>query len=111
MRSWSRRLGIALVSLALLAQAARAADAAPVTVTGRIACAMCVLKVKGVTTCTNVIVASEAGQEVVYAVADNAVSKAYEMKACEKAIPVKVTGSVKEAAGKRTITATRIDRT
>ncbi len=51
-----------------------------------------------------------AGKEVVYGLADDAASKAYEMKACEKAIPVKVTGAV-EAAGERTITATRIERT
>jgi hypothetical protein len=110
MTAWLRSLGLAIAAVAVLAGSARAADPAPVTVTGRIACAMCVLKQKDVKTCTNVVVATEAGKEVVYGLADNAVSKAYEMKACEKAIPVKVTGTVTERGGKRTITASKIDR-
>ncbi len=110
MTSWLRSFGVAVVSLALLVQAARAAEPAPVTVTGRIACAACVLKMPGVKTCTNVIVASEAGTEVVYGLAENAVTKAWDMKACEKAIPVKVTGTVSEAGGKRTLTPARIEK-
>ena len=33
------------------------------------------------------------------------------MAACEKALPVKVTGTVAEAGGKKTITASKVEKT
>lgn len=109
----ARFLGMAAISFAVLTQSARAADPAPgtTTVTGRLACAMCVLKMKDVKGCVNVLVTSEGGKEVVYALAENEVTRAYEMKACEKALPVKVTGKVSESGGKRTIDPAKIERT
>jgi hypothetical protein len=88
---------------------AHAADTAnPVTITGKLACAMCILKQPDVKTCTNVLVVKEGGKELIYALADNGVTKEYTMAACGKALPVKVTGTVAEAAGKKTITASKI---
>ncbi len=86
MSALARILGMAVISLAVLAQGVRAAEAAPKTVTvkGKIACAMCVLKLKEYKTCTNVLVTSEGGKEVVYGLAANEVTKAYDMAACEK---------------------------
>ncbi|HEY6099607.1 MAG TPA: hypothetical protein VIW03_09265 [Anaeromyxobacter sp.] len=112
MSGLARLLGMAVIAVAVLTNGARAASAAPgeATVTGRIACAMCVLKLEGARTCTNVLVVAEGGKDVVYALADNPVTKAYEMSACEKAIPVKVTGTVAEKAGKRTITPSKIEK-
>ena len=110
MSGLARILGTAVLSLSFLAQGAWAAAPQTVTVTGRIACAMCILKMEGVKTCTNVLVTSEGGKEVVYGLAENAVTKAYDMAACEKAIPVKVTGTVTESGGKRTIAPSKIDK-
>jgi hypothetical protein len=109
----ARILGTAAICFAVLAQSARAADPAPgtTTVTGRLACAMCVLKMKDVKSCVNVLVTSEGGKEIVYALAENAVTRAYDMKACEKAVPVKVTGKVTESGGKRTIDPSSIEKT
>jgi hypothetical protein len=106
-----RFLAVAALAMAVQLGATRAAEAArPVTVTGKLACAMCILKQKGVNTCTNVLVVPEAGHDAIYALADNAVTKAYDMAACEKAVPVKVTGTVSGAGAKRTITPSRIEK-
>ena len=95
-----------------LATPTLAVDAArQVTMTGKLACAMCILKQPEVKTCTNVLVVSEAGKDVIYALADNAVTKEFTMAACEKTLPVKVTGTVAAAAGKKTITASKIEKT
>lgn len=104
---------VALATCATLLGAAAPALAAAgkqVTVTGKLACAMCILKQPGVTSCTNVVVVKEGGKDVIYALADNEVTKPLAMTACEKTQPVKVTGTVTEAAGKKTITATKVEK-
>ena len=108
-----RIVSASFVALCLLSAPApaRAAEPGPaVTLTGRIACAMCVLHLKGVDRCTNVLVVDAAGRETVYALAPNAVTKAWEMQACEHAVPVKVTGTVTETAGKKSVDATKIEK-
>jgi hypothetical protein len=103
---------VACAGLLAAATSAQAADAGQqVTVTGKLACAMCILKQADAKSCKNVLVASEGGKAVLYALADNEVAKAYTMAACEKTLPVKVTGTVTEAAGKKTITATKVEKT
>ena len=98
--------------LAVASSAQAAADAGkPVTISGNLACAMCILKQKDVKTCTNVVVVKEKGQDVIYALTDNAVTKPLTMAACEKTLAVKVTGTVAEAGGKKTITASKIEKT
>ena len=97
--------------LAVATSAQAAADAKPVTLTGKLACAMCILKQPEVKTCTNVLVVSEKGKDVIYGLADNAVTKEFTMAACEKTLPVKVTGTVAEVKGKKTITATKVEKT
>jgi hypothetical protein len=108
----ARIIAVGVVGTMFLAARVQAADApaAQVTLTGKLACAMCVLKQKDVKSCTNVLVVPEAGKDVLYALAENPVVHAYEMAACEKALPVKVTGTVAEKAGKRTLTASRIEK-
>jgi hypothetical protein len=104
----------AVAGLAFLAAAtpAHGADAAKqVTISGNLACAMCILKQKDVKTCTNVVVVKEGGKEVIYALADNDVTKPLTMAACEKTLAVKVTGTVAEAGGKKTITASKVEKT
>jgi hypothetical protein len=99
--------------LTLFAAPAFAADTAAkeTTLTGRLACSLCVLKDPAAKTCSNVLVVPAAGKEVIYALADNPVAKAYSMKACSAALPVKVTGTVKEGAGRPTLTPTKIEKT
>jgi hypothetical protein len=97
--------------LAFAASTPAAEVAKEVTVTGKLACAMCILKQADVKTCTNVVVAKEAGKDVTYALADNAVAKEFLMAACEKTLPVKVTGTLAEPKGKKTITASKIEKT
>lgn len=102
----------ACAGLLAFASSTPAAEAAKeVTVTGKLACAMCTLKQADVKTCTNVVVVSEGGKDVVYGLADNAANKAYTMAACEKTLPVKVTGTVTELKGKKTIAASKIEKT
>jgi hypothetical protein len=102
---------VACAGLLVAATSAQAAaDAKQVTITGKLACAMCILKQKDVQTCTNVVVAKEGAKEVVYGLTDNDVAKAYTMAACESTVPVKVTGTVAEAKGKKTITASKIEK-
>jgi hypothetical protein len=107
-----RLLALTAVGALLLASRVQAAEAPakPVTLTGKIACAMCVLKQKEVASCTNVLVVAEGGKDVIYGLKENQVVRAWEMQACEHAVPVKVTGAVEQRAGKPTIVATRIEK-
>jgi len=99
----------AALSLAFLGNPASAAEGAgQVTLTGKIACAMCVLHLKGASDCTNVLVVSEKGRDTIYELTDNEVTKAWDMRACEHAVPVKVTGTVSEQGGKKTMQPSRI---
>jgi hypothetical protein len=106
---------VAIASCAAFLAAAAPAPAAEagkqVTISGNLACAMCILKQPGVKTCTNVVVVKEKGQDAIYALTDNAVTQPLTMAACEKVLPVKVTGTVTEAGGKKTITATKVEKT
>jgi hypothetical protein len=103
---------VACAGLLVAATSAQAAaDAKQVTITGKLACAMCVLKQKDVKSCTNVVVVKEGAKDVIYGLTENDVAKAYTMAACEKTLPVKVTGTVAEAKGKKTITASTIEKT
>jgi len=110
-----RSLAVAVLAAALHHPAALAAEPQrPVTLTGKMACALCLLKLKDATSCATVLVVAEAGREVVYALADGPVTRAHDMAACEKAVRVKVTGTVNAAGGagaRRVITPTRIERT
>jgi hypothetical protein len=107
-----RILALTAVGALLLVSHVQAAEAPAklVTLTGKIACAMCVLHQKDVASCTNVLVVPEGGKDVVYGLKENPVTKAWEMQACEHAVPVKVTGTVEQKAGKPTIEATRIEK-
>jgi hypothetical protein len=108
----ARYLTLTAAACLFLSSSALAADAASkeVTLTGRLACEMCVLKKAGAKTCNNVLVVPVAGKEVIYALADNAVAQGWSMKACSAAMPVKVTGTLTESAGKKTIAAAKIEK-
>ena len=112
MTSLVRAVAIASAAAFLAVAAPAQAEAGKqVTLSGNLACALCILKQPGVKTCTNVLVVKDGGKEVVYALADNDVTRPLTMAACEKVLPVKATGTVTEAGGKKTLTASKIEKT
>src|SRR4051812_25901956 len=93
-------------ALSFTAAVAFAADK-EVTLTGTGQCAKCAL---GKTeSCQTALVVKTDGKEEVYLLADNAVSKGFHDNVCDSAKAVKVTGVVKETAGKKEITASKIE--
>lgn len=88
---------------------ARAEDK-EVTVTGEGVCAKCSLK--ETKACQNVVQVEEDGKTVKYYLAKNDVSNAYHKDSgiCTGTVTTKVTGTVKEEDGKKTITATKIEK-
>lgn len=85
-----------------------------VTITGDAVCAKCALK--ETPKCQNTITTDEAGKKVTYYLAPNAVSKkAHQgLGICtakkDDPIKVKATGTVTEEAGKKVLTASKIDK-
>lgn len=78
-----------------------------VTLVGDAQCAKCSL---GQTPeCANAMVVKQDGKDVTYFIADNAVSKDLHDKICTEVKPVKITGVVKETAGRKEITAAKIE--
>ncbi|HWE93671.1 MAG TPA: DUF6370 family protein [Tepidisphaeraceae bacterium] len=101
---------VALVALVGFAYApAFAKDAAKeVTLKGTAVCAKCELK--ETEKCQNALKVKEDGKEVVYLLADNAVSKKFHGSICKAPKEdVSVTGTVSEKDGKKIITASKID--
>jgi len=95
-----------IVGLFLFSLAAPAfADDKEVTVTGEGKCAACLLK-EGDKHQT-VIETKEEGKTVKYYVADNEVAK--KLDVCTEAKKVTATGTVKEADGKKILTASKIE--
>jgi hypothetical protein len=96
-----------LLSVAVLFSLTLVWAAEEKTVTGEGQCAKCSLKeTKG---CQNAIVAEEGGQKVTYYLAKNAISKAFHKNICTEVKKIKATGEVKEEAGKKVLTPTKID--
>ncbi len=105
------RVSVVVLMLVLALGPVLAADTAkPVTMQGKIACAMCVLKHKDAKACAPMLVVTENGKDVEYALANNDVMKAFGHDSCEKAIAAKVTGTLAESNGKKVLTATKIER-
>jgi hypothetical protein len=81
--------------------------AAEKTIVGEGQCAKCSL---GETkTCQNAIVTDEDGKEVTYYLAQNDVSKKFHGNICKTTKKVRATGEVSEEAGKKVLTASKID--
>jgi hypothetical protein len=96
-----------LLSVAVLFSLTLVWAAEEKTITGEGQCAKCSLKeTKG---CQNAIVTEEGGQKVTYYLAKNAISKAFHKNICTEVKKVKATGEVKEEAGKKVLTPTKID--
>jgi hypothetical protein len=89
-----------------LAGLVRADDKKEVTLEGKITCAKCDLKVEK--SCHTVIVVKEDGKDVTYYF-DDASGKKNHSKICTSPMDGKVTGTVSEKDGKKTITVTNIE--
>jgi hypothetical protein len=103
-----RSLSLAVVAALAATHLFAAAPAKEQTLTGKAMCAKCELKQAD--KCTNALqVAGKDGKTTTYVLADNKVSKDFHGKVCKGILEgVTVTGSVSEADGKKTITASKI---
>lgn len=95
------------VPAALFAASAAFAASNDVTLTGTGKCAKCSLHTAD--KCQTALVVKEDGKEVTYLLAANDVSKSFHKNVCEEDKPIKVTGKVMEADGKKEIVATKIE--
>ena len=77
------------------------------TITGEAKCAKCILKQTD--SCQNAVEVKENGKTVTYLLTKNSVSKKFHDNVCTESKQVKVTGTVKEVAGKLELTPTKID--
>ena len=100
-----RTLAIVLSIVAGLTGIALAGDDQPVTVTGDIMCAKCMLTKADATACQDVLVAADKTE---YYLVKNAVSEKYG-HACKTGKPAVVTGKVMEKDGKMWLEATKIE--
>ncbi|MBI3416877.1 MAG: hypothetical protein HY043_16425 [Verrucomicrobia bacterium] len=98
--STSKSILVALVAAGLMAASAACVLAEDKTVTGEAAC----LKDH-----QTVISVQEGDRHVTYYLVENDVSKDFHRRICKKAAKVKATGEVKEAEGKKELTATKIE--
>ena len=97
----------ALLAVTMVSSLTFALAAAEVTITGEGQCAKCSLKETD--KCQNAIVAEEDGKKVTYYLVKNKVSNDFHGKICQEVKKVKATGEVKEADGKKTLTASKIE--
>jgi phage I-like protein len=77
------------------------------TITGEAKCAKCILKETD--SCQNAVQVKENGKTITYLLTKNDVSKKFHENVCTESKKVKVTGTVKEVAGKFELTPTKID--
>jgi hypothetical protein len=77
------------------------------TITGEGQCAKCSLK--ETPKCQNVIVTEEDGKKITYYLAKNDVSDKFHKNVCQEIKKVKATGTVKEEAGKKVLTVSKIE--
>jgi hypothetical protein len=96
-----------LAALLLLVGVTAALAADPVTLTGKIACAHCTLKLEGVTSCQDVLVVEKDGKPTYYYVAKNEVAKSFG-HVCSGEKKATVTGTLSEKDGKTWIEASEI---
>jgi hypothetical protein len=82
-------------------------DSKEVTVVGNGQCAKCALHQTD--SCQNTVTVSENGKTEVYYLTQNEVSDDFHDQICKKAQKIKVTGTVKEADGKKEITPSKIE--
>jgi hypothetical protein len=103
------RLSLAFVAaMALVAVSFGAAK--EITLSGKVQCALCVLKKADAKSCQDVLVVTGQGAGEYY-IAKNAVSEKYQHKGCAAAWSATVTGSVSTKDGQRWIAPTKMAAT
>jgi hypothetical protein len=100
-----KTLAIALAVVVAMVVLAQAGDDAPVTVTGTISCAKCVLNKADATACQDVLVATDKTE---YYLVKNAVTEKYG-HACKSEKSAVVTGTVTDKDGKKWLEASKIE--
>jgi hypothetical protein len=100
-----KTLAIALSVVVALVALVQAGDDNPVTVTGTIMCAKCVLEKADATTCQDVLVATDKTE---YYLVKNAVTEKFG-HACKSEKSAVVTGTVIDKDGKKWIEASKIE--
>jgi hypothetical protein len=100
-----KTLAIMLSVVVAVVVLAQAGDDKPVTVTGTIMCAKCVLEKADATTCQDVLVATDKTE---YYLVKNAVAEKYG-HACKSEKSAVVTGTVVDKDGKKWIEASKIE--
>ena len=98
----------ALVILTCLLGRALADEDKTVTLAGKLACGMCVLK-DGSKDCNAVLQVQDGEKTVNYYLADNEVTKKFHDKICNATVAVSVTGTVTEKDSKHILAATKIE--
>ncbi|QQR75852.1 MAG: hypothetical protein IPJ17_09885 [Holophagales bacterium] len=102
------KLVASLAALLLLAGVTAALAADPVTLTGKIACAHCTLKLEGVTACQDVLVVEKDGAKpAYYYLAKSEALKSFG-HTCMGEKKATVTGTLSEKDGKTWLEATKI---
>jgi hypothetical protein len=100
-------LCLGVISLGLAIPAFAADEGKKVTISGEGKCAKCAMK-EG-EKCQNVIQTKEDGKTVTYYLAKNTVSDDFHGNICKETKKVTATGTVKDAAGKKELTASKIE--
>jgi hypothetical protein len=104
-----RNLCVSLTLLAILAVSAGAAADKEVTLKGKISCAKCELKLKGIRKCQTVIQVQEDGKEVTYFFLDRGNKEEYHEAVCGGGKKEgTVTGTVSEKDGKKWIKPSKV---
>ncbi|HSM50253.1 MAG TPA: DUF6370 family protein [Thermoanaerobaculia bacterium] len=101
-------LAFALLLLLAAAPAVRAGDG-EVTLSGKIACGHCTLKLEGLTSCQDVFVVEQDGQSVNHWLVKNDVAKQFG-HTCAGEKKVTVTGKLLEKDGQSWIEASKIEK-
>ncbi len=103
-------LGVSLALLAVVAVSVRAAEDKEVTLKGKISCAKCELKLKGVKKCQTVIQVQEDGKEVTYFFLDRGNKETWHEEVCGGGKKEgTVTGTVSEKDGKKWIKPSKVE--
>jgi hypothetical protein len=105
-----RNLCVSLVLLGVIALSAEAAADKEVTLKGKIMCAKCALKLKGVTKCQTVIQVQEDSKEVTYFFLDRGNKETWHEEVCGGGKKEgTVTGTVSEKDGKKWIKPSKVE--
>ncbi len=99
---------IAVLACLALAAAPAVAEEEPVTLSGKVACARCVMALDGQSECQNVLIVKEGDEKKMYYLVKN---ETYDHlgEMCQGSVNVQATGLVKEEDGRLWLVASKIE--